>query len=268
MLRVRATFEAIRSQFMMRSRFLHLLPAIAALPMSACRLRPARPTRPLRKLQFEPQGNETRELVLLLPGRLSPPEEFVEFGIVDLVRKERPLARIVAPDLHLGYYMRGLADSCLHEEIIGPAKKQGLRVTIIGVSMGGLGALTYSLRFPGEVDEMLLLSPFVGDKELLAEIERAGGLEKWESPVGTPRSKAEALQKMWIEMKPVALSFRPAFSHRARGGEKRQTTDQQSILCALHFEARSTDRDRGWTRLGLLEKRGGDLALELEGLMH
>jgi enterochelin esterase-like enzyme len=48
---------------------------------------------------------------------------------------------------------------------------------------------------------MFLLSPFVGDKELLTEIERAGGLEKWESPVGTPRSKAEALQKMWIDMK-------------------------------------------------------------------
>jgi hypothetical protein len=70
--------------------------------------------------------------VLLLPGRLSPPEEFVQYGIVDLVRKERPLARIVAPDLHLGYYMRGLADVCLHEEIIGPAKKQGLRVMMLG----------------------------------------------------------------------------------------------------------------------------------------
>lgn len=139
--------------------------------------------------------------MLLLPGRWSPPEEFVQFGIVDIIQKERPLARILAPDLHLGYYMRGVADACLHEEIIGPAKKQGLRVTIIGVSMGGLGALSYSLRFPGEVDEMLLLSPFVGDKDLVAEIERAGGLEKWESPVGTPRSKAEALQKMWIEMK-------------------------------------------------------------------
>ena len=190
----------------MRSKSLHFMTALAILPMSACRLLLPPPTRPVRKLQFDPQGNEARELVVLLPGRLSPPEEFVQFGIVDLVRKERPLARIVVPDLHLGYYMRGLADVCLHEEIIAPAKKQGLRVTIIGVSMGGLGALTYSLRFPGEVDEMLLLSPFVGEKELLAEIEQAGGLENWDSPVETPRNKAEALQKMWIEMKRQWLS--------------------------------------------------------------
>jgi pimeloyl-ACP methyl ester carboxylesterase len=191
---------------MMRSKFLHFMTALVALPMSACRLFLAPATRPLRKLKFEPQGNKAQELVLLLPGRLSRPEEFVQFGIVDLIQQERPLARIVAPDLHLGYYMRGLADACLHEEIIGPAKKQGLRVTIIGVSMGGLGALTYSLRFPAEVDEMFLLSPFVGEKELLAEIEQAGGLEKWESEVGTPRSKTEALQKMWIEIKRQWLS--------------------------------------------------------------
>lgn len=191
---------------MMRSRFLQFMTALAALPISACRILLTQPTRPLRKLQFDPQGKEAQELVLLLPGRLSPPEEFVQYGIVDLVRKERPLTRIVAPDLHLGYYMRGLADVCLHEEIIGPAKKQGLRVMIIGVSMGGLGALTYSLRYPGQVDEMGLLSPFVGEKELLAEIEKAGGLENWSSPVVTPRSKSEALQKLWMEMKRQWLS--------------------------------------------------------------
>jgi hypothetical protein len=97
---------------MMRSKLLHFMTALAALPMSACRLLLAPATRPLRKLQFEPQGNKAQELVLLLPGRLSRPEEFVQFGIVDLIQKERPLARSVAPDLHLGYYMRG-AGGCL-----------------------------------------------------------------------------------------------------------------------------------------------------------
>jgi pimeloyl-ACP methyl ester carboxylesterase len=186
---------------MMRAKFLRFMMTLATLPMSACRLLLPAATRPMRKLQFDPQDNETRELILLLPGRLSPPEEFVQFGIVDLVRKHRPQARIVAPDLHLGYYMKGLVDTCMHEEIIDPAKQQGLSVTIIGISMGGLGALIYSLRFPGKVDEMFLLSPFVGDQKLLAEIEKAGGLKNWSSPVETPRSKSEALQKLWMEMK-------------------------------------------------------------------
>jgi pimeloyl-ACP methyl ester carboxylesterase len=232
---------------MMRSRFLHFMTALAALPMSACRLLLTQPTRPLRLLEFEPQGREARELVLLLPGRLSPPEEFVQFGLVDLVRRERPSARIVAPDLHLGYYMRGMADACLHEEIIGPARKQGLRVTILGISMGGLGALTYSLRYPAEVDEMLLLSPFVGEKELLAEIEQAGGLEKWESAVETPRSKAEALQKMWIEMKRQWL---------ARGGPPFPLSlavgKEDKLLSSNRFFARSTLRPDQ-----LIETEGG-----------
>jgi pimeloyl-ACP methyl ester carboxylesterase len=215
---------------MMRSRFLHFMTALAALPMSACRLLLTQPTRPLRLLEFEPQGREARELVLLLPGRLSPPEEFVQFGLVDLVRRERPSARIVAPDLHLGYYMRGLAD-----------------VTILGISMGGLGALTYSLRYPAEVDEMLLLSPFVGEKELLAEIEQAGGLEKWESAVETPRSKAEALQKMWIEMKRQWL---------ARGGPPFPLSlavgKEDKLLSSNRFFARSILRPDQ-----LIETEGG-----------
>jgi pimeloyl-ACP methyl ester carboxylesterase len=169
--------------------------------MAACRLLPSRPTRPLRTLRFEPNGGSPKELVVLLPGRLSPPEEFVKFGIVDLVQKVRPLAQIVVPDLHLGYYMAGLADVCLHEEIIGPAKKRRLKVTILGISMGGLGALMYSLRYPEEVDEILLLSPFVGEDELLNGIEQAGGLENWQIQVNTPRSKSEALRKMWSEMR-------------------------------------------------------------------
>ncbi len=187
---------------MMRAHFLRLLAALTTLPLAACRLLLPKPTRPLRRLTFEPDQGRAGELVVLLPGRLSPPEEFVQHGIVKLVQARRPQARIVVPDLHLGYYMAGLAEVCLHEEIIGAAKKRGERVTLIGVSMGGLGALIYSLRYPHEVDEVLLLSPFVGEASLLAQIEKTGGLEQWQSGVtAEPRNKNGALRKTWGEMK-------------------------------------------------------------------
>lgn len=187
---------------MMRAHFLRLLTALTTLPVAACRLLLPKPTRPLRRLTYEPGQGSVSELVVLLPGRLSPPEEFEQHGIVKLVRERRPQARIVAPDLHLGYYMAGLAEVCLHEEIIGPAKKRGERVTLIGVSMGGLGSLVYSLSHPQEVDEVLLLSPFVGEDDLLAEIQEAGGLGQWQSGfTAEPRNKTEALRKTWGEIK-------------------------------------------------------------------
>jgi hypothetical protein len=54
---------------MMRSKFLHILTALAVLPMPAGRLLLAPPTRSLRKLQFEPQGKKARERLVLLLGR-------------------------------------------------------------------------------------------------------------------------------------------------------------------------------------------------------
>jgi pimeloyl-ACP methyl ester carboxylesterase len=186
---------------MMRDRFLQCLSALALLPMAACRLLVPNPTRPVRVLSFAPRRGKTTELVVLLPGRLSQPEEFVKYGLVDLVRAKRPQALIVAPDLHMGYYMAGKADVCLHEEIIHEAHLRGESVTLLGVSMGGLGALIYSLRYPQEVQEVLLLSPFVGEEKLLSEIEASGGLQYWQSAVEVPRNKEEALQKTWGEIK-------------------------------------------------------------------
>ena len=62
-------------------------------------------------------GGKANELVVLLPGRFSQPEEFERHGIVDLVREKRPHARVAAPDLHLGYYVDRIPHTCLHEEI-------------------------------------------------------------------------------------------------------------------------------------------------------
>ena len=56
-------------------------------------------TRPVRTLSYAPKaGGKANELVVLLPGRFSQPEEFERHGIVDLVREKRPHARVAAPD--------------------------------------------------------------------------------------------------------------------------------------------------------------------------
>jgi pimeloyl-ACP methyl ester carboxylesterase len=68
----------------------------------------------------------------------------------------------------------------VHEDIIAPARKSGVKtVRVVGVSMGGLGALIHELEYPGAIDEIYLLSPFVGEEEVVAEIGAAGGVRKW-----------------------------------------------------------------------------------------
>ncbi|MBL9131381.1 MAG: alpha/beta hydrolase [Verrucomicrobiaceae bacterium] len=188
---------------MQRSHFIHQLGAVStAMALASCRSMLPDATRPMRTLTYEPQAaGRPTELLVLLPGRFSDPEEFQRHGIVDLVRQRRPHARVAVPDLHLGYYMDRIPHICLHEEIVRPARQQGLRVTLMGVSLGGLGALIYTLRYPQDVREVLLLAPFLGEDDLTEEIEAAGGIAQWHPGKIVPRSKEEAIREMWAEMK-------------------------------------------------------------------
>lgn len=180
--------------------FTHLGRLTFGLSLSGCRLLLPPATRPLRTLRYGLTNGKAREIFILLPGRLSHPEEFAKHGLVDLIQKKHPMAEIVVPDLHLGYYMDRLMPQCLHEEIILPARKKGQRVTLVGISMGGLGALMTALIHPEALDSVLLLSPFVGDAALLSEIKTAGGIQHWQPGEIVPRNKEEAMKKLWAEM--------------------------------------------------------------------
>lgn len=188
---------------MKRSHFLHQLGAASmALALTSCRLMLPEATRPMRTLSYAPKaGGRADELVVLLPGRFNKPEEFERQGIVEIVRQKRPHARVAAPDLHLGYYVDRIPHTCLHEEIVRPARLRGERVTLMGVSMGGLGSLIYTLRYPHELKEVLMLAPFVGEDDLMDEIEAAGGIENWHPGEIVPRNKEEGIKKFWVEMK-------------------------------------------------------------------
>lgn len=169
---------------------------------TACRSILPKADRPVRTLSYPPKlGGHADEIVILLPGRRSEPEEFEQHGLVEVVRAVRPRARVVAVDLHLGYYAARIPDLCLHEEIIQPARQRGERVTLLGVSMGGLGALIYGLSHPQEVSEVLMLAPYIGEEKLRRDIEVAGGLDAWEPGEIRMTSRDDLVKKLWVDMR-------------------------------------------------------------------
>jgi len=169
--------------------FLAILPSCGLLPRST-------PV-PVKTLQSgNPHG---AELVVFLPGRWSRVEEFEREGVFEIARKRWPDACLVAPDLHLGYYQNRSIARRLHDDVILPARRGGVKkVTIVGISMGGLGALIYDSEYPGQVDRIILLSPFLGEETALKEIESAGGLENWRPG---PVAESDFSRKLWLNLR-------------------------------------------------------------------
>lgn len=175
-----------------------LLASLAALFGSACpRLRPA-PV-PLRTVEVKPASAGSRALVVLLPGRRDIPEDFVRAGFGELAERAGSRARIVAVDAHLGYYVRRTVLERLREDVIAPARAQGVEtIWLAGVSLGGTGSLLYSIEHPDEVDGMVLLAPFLGDEAMEREI-AASGLRGWTPP--EPLGPDDFQRRMWSFLK-------------------------------------------------------------------
>ena len=119
-------------------------------------------------------------LVVLLPGAYSGPQEFVDEGFVQALRQRRLQADVVVAGARIEHYIEGPVLDRLHDQVIGPARARGVRqVWLVGISLGGLFALAYAARHPGQLTGVLALAPYLGRRTLLAEIERAGGAERW-----------------------------------------------------------------------------------------
>jgi pimeloyl-ACP methyl ester carboxylesterase len=189
-----------------------LFAAGLAMLQVSCAWLPRKVETPVRML-IDDGPKDARELVVLLPGRLTTPEEMDREGFTGLVRNAYPEARIVRPDLHIGYYKKRLSTERIHQDIVVPARAAGIkRVVLVGVSMGGLGAMLYDLQQPGIADELILLSPFLGEEEVIEEIEAAPSLRAWTGePVGSrdySRTLWKALQQRELragEAAPIRL---------------------------------------------------------------
>jgi pimeloyl-ACP methyl ester carboxylesterase len=120
-------------------------------------------------------------LLVFLPGRYDHPQDLVKNGLVAAVRQRGIDADIVIPDLHFGYYIKRTAVDRLHEDVIRPARGKGYRhIRLVGISVGGFGALLYAQMHPGLIEEVMLIAPYLGESRIHQEIARAGGLESWD----------------------------------------------------------------------------------------
>ncbi len=117
-------------------------------------------------------------LVVMLPGRGDRADVFIREGFQRT--GERLGFDTIAVDAHLGYYMERSLIEKLHRDIVIPARAAGYtEVWLLGISMGGLGSLLYAAEHPDQVDGVILLAPFLGDRSAIREIVESGPLDEW-----------------------------------------------------------------------------------------
>lgn len=121
-------------------------------------------------------------LVVLLPGIGDGAGDFLRHSFIEQIQSVNPALDVVAVDAHLGYYVRGLLTERVHQDIVKPRLARYQHVWLVGISLGGLGAISYAADYPHVVDGVVLLSPFLGAEEVVEEVRAAGGVRSWTAP--------------------------------------------------------------------------------------
>lgn len=195
--------------------------------LSGCAWMLSAPT-PMPSLEYSrPAEKPRRCLLVMLPGRGDRAADYAAHGFLEALQK-RPLAvDAVVPDAVVGYYARRTLIERLRDDVVEPARRKGYeQVWVLGISMGGLGSLLYAKEQPG-VTGVMLLAPFLGDADVLEEIEKAGGPRSW-----TPRraSDDDYQRDLWAYLQRVLASDQPRL---ALGfGEQDRMADGHRLLAS------------------------------------
>ena len=154
-----------------------------------------------------PEGRGST-LVIFLPGRRSRAGDFDREQFIDVARTRGLDADLLEADLHLGYYLDGTSSSRLWEDVVAPARAAGAGpIWLVGISLGGSGAIAFAREHPDVLAGLVLLSPYLGPPEAGAAIRAAGGLAAWRrDPSADTGSSASFVVKNWLYLAQAAAA--------------------------------------------------------------
>jgi len=160
------------------------------------------------------KDNERSEtLLVFLPGAYLKPDEFEREGFINAVRERHLAADSLLVDADVSYYYDQTLSERLHADVIEPQRAKGYKsIWLVGISIGGFGALIHELSRPGSVDGIVALAPYLGRRVLGAEIIKAGGLRAWQAPSG-PLPDEEVDRKLWPDALPEGRVFTTEGGH-------------------------------------------------------
>ena len=118
--------------------------------------------------------------MIWFPGAYDGAQSFVDQGFAVAVAKRGTSLDLLFVDLEMAHLQDRGPIERLRSEIILPARTAGASTWLGGISLGGLLALDYASSYPGEVDGLCLLAPYLGNRMLIDEV-AAGRLAEFDA---------------------------------------------------------------------------------------
>jgi pimeloyl-ACP methyl ester carboxylesterase len=138
-------------------------------------------------------------LAVLLPGAYDTPEDFQRHGFIAAVRERALAVDMVLADMNLQCITGGTALPSLQTTIIEPARAAGYpNIILVGISIGGFMAAMHADRYPGAVNGLCMIAPYLGNRIITGEIAAAGGILGW-SPGGLAADDHERRAWRWLK---------------------------------------------------------------------
>lgn len=122
-----------------------------------------------------------RSLVVLFPTLGGQGSHYETQGFLDEVWERGFEASMEVLDVKPSLYLGSRIVELVKTEVIEPAKAEGFEeIYLVGISLGGHGALLYATTYPEDVDGIVPLAPFISGDRARESIDEAGGLDTWE----------------------------------------------------------------------------------------
>jgi len=165
------------------------------------------------RLEATGRPSERGCLFVMLPGIGDRARSFEENGFVSEALSHAPECDVVLADAHFTYYVDQSVHARLATDVLADAHRLGYRrVWLVGVSLGGYGAVLTARRHPELVDGVVLIAPMQGvpprEQGVAEEIASAGGLHEWPGLEGfepRPRHHFREPRLIWDWLRTASL---------------------------------------------------------------
>lgn len=142
-------------------------------------------------------------LLVMLPGAGIEAADFCAQGMIAAVHGRGLAVDIIVAQPDLTLYLEDKVTAALHRTVVEPARARGCtRIWLLGISLGGMGALLYASAHEEVVEGLVLLAPFLGTRGTIAEMARTGGLAGWSAGHSTATVPEQRILG-WLQAHPA-----------------------------------------------------------------